>query len=109
MDRKQAIREFKERKVSRGIFAVRCNASGKVWVGSSPNLDATRNGLWFMLRMGTHHAKDLQAEWNAHGEPSFTYEIVSTLEDSVSALAVNDRLKEEKAAWAAKLQAQTIL
>jgi hypothetical protein len=109
LDRKQAAKDFKERKVARGIFAVRCNATGKVWVGSSQNLDATRNGLWFMLRMGTHHAKDLQAEWNAQGEPSFGFEVLLTLGDGTHVLAVNDRLKEEKTVWASKLQAQTIL
>jgi hypothetical protein len=109
IDRKQAAKQFKEQKVSRGIFAVRCTSTGKVWVGASSNLPATRNGLWFMLRSGTHSEKQLQAEWTAHGEQAFEFEILYTLEDETHALAVHDRLKEEKAIWAARFSAQTLL
>ena len=49
-DRRQIASEFKDRKVPQGIFAIRCAASGQVWVGSSPNLDAARNSNWFQLR-----------------------------------------------------------
>ncbi len=47
MDRKAVIREYKERPVSRGVFAVLSKASGTVWVDSYPNLTAAKNGLWF--------------------------------------------------------------
>ncbi len=109
IDRKQAARQFKEQTVSRGIFSVRCTPTGKIWVGASANLSATRNGLWFMLRSGTHTEKQLQAEWTAHGEQAFEFEILYTLDDETHALAIPDRLKEEKAIWAARLSAQTLL
>jgi hypothetical protein len=109
IDRKQAAKDFKERKVARGIFAVRCTPTGNVWVGATPNLPASKNGLWFMLRSGTHHENELQAEWLAHGEQAFEFEILCTLDDETHALAVNDRLKEERAIWAARLSARTLL
>ena len=43
-ERKEVVRKFKERKPLLGVFAVRCTATGLVWVGASRNLDATRNG-----------------------------------------------------------------
>ena len=55
--RKEAIQKFKERKTALGVFAVRCTATGRVWVDSSRNLDAAKNGTWFGLRNGSHREK----------------------------------------------------
>jgi len=104
-NRKAAIRAFKDRKVARGTFAVRCAATSHVWVGSAPDLDAWRNSIWFTLRNGTHLNKELQRQWNEQGEPAFTYEILETLGDDVSPLALNDLLKEKRLAWKEKLGA----
>ncbi len=107
-NRKQAIRAFKERKVARGIFAVRCTASGEVWVGSSPNLEAWRNSLWFSLRGGAYPAPALQREWNAHGETAFRFEILETLDDDVSPIALSDVLKKKKLGWIGQLGARAL-
>src|SRR5258705_175775 len=50
--RRQAVRDFKERKTLRGVFAVCCAATGEVWVGGSRNLDQQQNSIWFGLRRG---------------------------------------------------------
>jgi hypothetical protein len=109
VDKKEAIRKYKELKPLLGVFAIRCTASGRVWVGASRNLDATRNGSWFTLRTGVHIEKSLQQEWNAHGEPAFQYEILETLDADVLPLAAGDLLKEKLSEWAARLSAQPIL
>jgi hypothetical protein len=104
-DRKAAIREFKEREPLRGAFAVRCMATNSVWVGSSSNLDATKNGLWFSLRIGSYPVKSLQSEWNVHGEPAFQYEVLEKLASDLHPFAVGDLLKEKKGFWVAQLAA----
>jgi hypothetical protein len=48
--KKKAAREFKERKPAPGIFALRCRATDRAWVDSSPNLDAAQNSQFFQLR-----------------------------------------------------------
>src|SRR6266852_6304555 len=98
--RKEAIKEYKARKPKRGVFAVRCT-TGQVWVGSTPNLDAAQNSLWFCLRQGLHHSKALQAEWNTHDKDAFQYESLEKLDDDVSPIALNDLLKEKKRHWVA--------
>lgn len=103
LDRKEAIRKFKERNPPTGAFALRSTASGRVWVGSSRNLDAVKNRLWFTLRHGSHPDKALQAEWSSHGDPSFHYEILEQLADDVSALSLADILKEKRRHWAQRL------
>jgi hypothetical protein len=108
-DRKQAIREWKERKPDAGVYAVRCLPTGRVWVGAFPNLSATRNSTFFSLRNGSHRAAALQAEWNAHQEADFSFEVLETLPDDTHPTAVHDLLKESRAAWIARLNAQPIL
>jgi hypothetical protein len=107
LDKKKVIREFKERKPLRGTF-VRCTASNRVWVGSSNNLDATKNGLWFSLRIGSYPVKSLQSEWNAHGEPEFKFEILEVLEEDMHPLTVADLLKEKKSQWVTRLEASPL-
>ena len=107
--RKETIRKFKERKSLLGAYAGRCIATGRVWVGASRNLDATKNGCWFCLRSGSHQDKSLQAEWNAQGESAFQYEILSALDEDVHPLEVDDMLKEQKKSWIARLGAQPLL
>jgi len=108
MGRKEAIKEYKARKVTRGVFAVRCTDTGQVWVDSSTNLDAAQNREWFCLRHGFHQNKALQAEWDAHGKEAFLYELLEKLDEDVSAVGVNDLLKEKKRHWVAQLGAQSL-
>lgn len=108
-DRKEAIKEYKARKLPRGAYAVRCTVTGQVWVGSSRDLNAARNGLWFTLRIGSHRERTLQAAWSTHGEQAFEYEILEKLDEDVCALAVHDLLKEMKLRWVERLGAGALL
>ena len=99
MNRKEAIREYKERKTERGICAIRCTATGSVWVESSLNLGASRNGTFFALRAGLHRDKTLQAEFNAHGEAAFAFDILEVLPEDVDALNLRDVLKQRRLHW----------
>jgi hypothetical protein len=109
MTKKEAIREYKERKTPRGIFAIRCSEGDGVWVGSSPNLDAAKNGYWAGLKMSAHHEKALQAAWNAHGEDSFSYEVLETLDDDVHPMELRGLLRSKQGEWVAKLGAAKLL
>jgi hypothetical protein len=106
--RKEAIRKFKERKPIRGVYAVRCTATGRVWVGAFTNLEAIRNRLWFSLGQRAHRNQALQQEWDAHGEQTFEYEIVEKLDDDLSPIGVSDALKEKKNYWINRLGAQAL-
>jgi hypothetical protein len=106
--RKEVSRKFKERKPPCGVFAVRCTASGQAWVGSFSNLESMRNRLWFSLGLGTHRDAALQAEWNAHGERTFEYQILEKFDDELCAIEVNDRLKDRKRHWADRLGARML-
>ncbi|MGB3810377.1 MAG: GIY-YIG nuclease family protein [Parvibaculum sp.] len=106
-DRKRQIaRNYKERKASPGVYAIRCTATGDIWIAPSRNLDSQQNGIWFTLRLGTHPNKALQAVWNAHGEASFAYEVVEQIEnEDLTPYLLDALLKERIAHWRTELGA----
>ena len=110
-DRKRAlVREFKERKVRRGVYAVRCAASGEVWVSASRNLDAQQNSLFFQLRTGGHPNRALQAAWKAHGGgDGVSYEDLAELsDDERSDYALKADLSTLEQEWRVKLGAKAV-
>lgn len=106
--RRQIADEFKERKVPRGVFAVRCFTTGDAWVGSSPNLDAARNSLWFQLRGGLHRNAALQAAWKQHGEQTFDLEVLEQFEEDTSPLLLNELYTRKKKEWVQSLPGQML-
>jgi hypothetical protein len=108
VNRKDAAREFKARKIPKGIFAIRCRIMGAVWVDSSTNLDAARNGAWFQLRGGLHRDKRLQEEWNARGEDAFDFEVLETLDHDLSPIGISDILRDKKRKWATEVRSHPL-
>jgi hypothetical protein len=108
MNRKEAIAAYKNRKTPRGMYVLRFSDDGPLFVDAVPDLDAARNGLLFCLRIGAHRNKNLQAEWDAHGESAFHYEVLEKLEDDLAPMAWRDLLKEKKKEWLGKLGAQAV-
>ena len=106
LNRKDAIREYKERKPNRGVYSYTCVASGAVWVESTPNLVAARNFLESSLRHGSHRNQLLQAHWNQHRNFEFT--VLENFAEDVSDLALKDLYKDRRTYWSNQLSAPTI-
>lgn len=108
LDRKAAIAAYKERKPSIGVYAVRCAATGEVWVGSTPNLRTRQNSLWFSLRQGNYPNRSVQAAFSLHGETAFTYEITETLDNESDPNLRQSVLKARAQHWRMRLSAQPL-
>jgi hypothetical protein len=106
--KKEIAREYRERKRSEGIFAVRCTATGETWVASSRHLDTQQNGIWFTLRQGGHLNKAIQTAWNTHGETSFAYEVLEEVTDD-NPLLIASLLKERERLWREQLGAASVV
>lgn len=108
--RREALRQYREKKTPMGVFAVRCAATGQAWVGISRNLEQQQNPIWFGLRLGTYPNKALQAVWNAHGRDAFAFEVLETLPDGdLSPLAIDLMLKDADKRWRETLQAPKVV
>jgi hypothetical protein len=106
--RRLIAHDFKERKVPQGIFAIRCAPTGEAWVGSSPNLAAAQNSLWFQLRGGRYRNTALQSAWQQHGEAAFALEVVEQFADDTSPLLLNDLFAVRKRECAQTLRANLL-
>lgn len=83
--KRRAIRAYRERKLVMGIFAIRCRASGQVWVGQSRNLDTLQNRIWFALRLGNYSNQPLQDAAARHGLDALSFEPLQQLPDEATA------------------------
>lgn len=105
MNRRAAIAAYKERQSVAGVFALRCAATGEVFVGAALDIDKVFNRLAFSLRSGTHPRPPLQAAWAAHGEAAFAFEALERLPKAPSPYVRDSALKERHEFWRAKLRA----
>ena len=108
--RREAVREYKERKAAPGVYAVRCAATGEAWVGTSRNLDQQRNRDWFILKQGGHMNRALQEAWRAQGEAAFSFEPVELIDDEgLTGVLLDKRLKDRAEHWRGALGASKIV
>jgi hypothetical protein len=80
IDKKKLRNEYKNTIHPKGIFILRNNQNGRVFLGSSLNLNGIYGKNKLVLSMGGHLNKQLQNDWNTYGENAFTYEVLETLE-----------------------------
>lgn len=103
-DRRAVRNAYKERKREPGIYAIRCQPTGAVWVGAAPDLATIWNRRWFTLERGTEQDATLQAAWRTHGADAFSFETLErvdpTLTAPIAAMELRDRLVHWRRAMA---------
>lgn len=106
--RRGAIRDYKEKKTQAGVYAVRCPATGEVWVAGAGNIENQKTRHWFSLRMGGHMNKAMQAAWNDHGgEAGPAFEVLESIEaEELTPLGLADLIKARERHWLAALSAK---
>lgn len=104
-ERKAAVAAYKERSHPAGIYRLQCTATGESWIGQNPDLEAIRNRLWFMLRMGSHRTLSLQQAWQEHGAECFQFEVLEHVSDDVPVHDLRGHLKRRLAHWRQELDA----
>lgn len=103
--RQEIKREYKERKKPAGVFQIKNTANGKVFLGSSLNLEGPLNGHKFMLQIGNHRNQSLQKDWNDYGPDKFVFEILEEVKvkDDLN-FNLEDELTLLEQIWVEKLQ-----
>jgi hypothetical protein len=103
--RKELNREYAERVKPAGIFQVKNLTSGKILLGSSLNLEGPLNRHRFMLKIGSHTNKALQADWDRLGPDQFVFEILEEVKRREDpAFNLKDELELLEMLWIEKLQ-----
>lgn len=76
----KALKEqYSQRKFRIGVFQIRNTVNGKIFLGSSLNLEAIWNRNRMELNLGSHRNEALQEEWKVFGEDKFVFEILSEI------------------------------
>jgi hypothetical protein len=98
--KREILQAYKEEKRPAGVYALRCAATGEVWVGTSKNIGQQKNSIWFSLRSGGHPNRKLQAAWAAHGADAFSFEVLEEVDQAeMTALGLTDALKSLDKSW----------
>ena len=71
--------EYKERPKPAGVYLIKNIANGRVFLGSSLNLEGPLNSHRFKLMSGRHPNEALQKDWNEFGPDKFTFEILEVI------------------------------
>ncbi len=79
-DRKKAIRDYKETPRPVGVFQVRNEQTGKLYVEGGVDVRAAINRCRATLAFGSHPVRELQEDWKKYGEESFTFDILDFVE-----------------------------
>ena len=106
-DRKAAVAAYKERKPVAGVFAVRCSANAKQWVGAAPDLSTIWNRVSFTLRQGAATPASLQAAWREHGAGSLSFQVLEEVEEDELTYGRDRALRKRRDHWCAALGADT--
>ncbi len=79
-ERSEIKRVYKQNSPAGGIYQIRNTANGRIYVGSSRNLDGDRNSRLFQLRMGkVVFSRELQKDLDQFGAGSFDFSVLEVL------------------------------
>lgn len=62
-----------------GIYTIRNTINGRLYIGSSVNIERRWSVHRHNLLAGTHHSRILQNSWNKHGTGAFTFNVLVVL------------------------------
>jgi DNA-binding transcriptional regulator YhcF (GntR family) len=98
-------RLYKQNQPDMGIYQIRNTVNGRIYVGSSQNLEGTRNSRLFQLRMGkVVFSRELQKDLTEFGAKSFEFSILATLDKPEPGDNVEQLLAAVELHWLEKLQ-----
>ena len=81
------------------IYGIFCSETEKFYVGSARCRHRRKSAHWGMLRRNKHHCIYLQRVFNQHGEKTFSFKILETVDDM-------NFLRAREQAWISRHQGQ---
>lgn len=104
-DRAAIKRVYKQNAPEMGIYQIRNRSNGRIYVGSSQNLEGTRNSRLFQLRMGKIvFSRELQNDLNQYGADCFEFSVLDVLAKPEPGDSIERLLSELELRWLDKLQ-----
>ena len=79
MNKKVLKKEYKDIIQQMGIYQIKNNNNGKIFIGRAKNIKGILNSNLFQLINGSHLNRDMQKDFNDVGETNFTFEVLDYL------------------------------
>jgi group I intron endonuclease len=70
-------------KLKSGVYRIRCSNNGRIYIGSTIDLDKRRRSHRNDLERGQHSNRYLQRAWNKYGEASFFFMVLERVHPEV--------------------------
>lgn len=81
MENKKALKDlYKNRRVTGGVFRIRCEGSGRSWLKAGQNLDGQKSRFHFAVTQDSCLEPAMLPDWKEHGAASFTFTVLEELE-----------------------------
>jgi group I intron endonuclease len=98
--------EYKQNPPPAGVYQIKNLANGKVFIGSSPNVEGKIRSRQFEMKMGgSNFIKDLQHDLKEYGFESFAFEVLEYLDPNENTGLIDpEELSLLEVIWLEKLQ-----
>lgn len=70
-----------------GIYAIRNEINGKVYVGSAARFSGRFKSHRSCLKLGKHHSQKLQRAWDKYGEANFRFVVLERVAEKIDLIA----------------------
>jgi hypothetical protein len=80
MDKKTLKEEYRQRKVTGGIYRITNTRNGMYLFNYAPDIKAKQNAFKFMVSSGTCFDNRALRDWSAFGSGAFSFEVLETLD-----------------------------
>lgn len=106
MDRRKELKlAYKEAPRPMGVYQIKNQSNGKIFIRGSMNLPGSLNSNRFQLNFNCHRNKALQDDWNEYGPNAFTFDVLETLKPEEIAIEDwRETVLELEAKWLNTLQ-----
>lgn len=103
-ERNLAKQKYKMMTLPLGVYQIKNNANGKLYIQSGKDPKSKLNRERFQLKWGGHPNRQLQKDWQEYGAENFTFEILELVEPQENGEYSKEALQELEAKWLEELQ-----
>lgn len=105
-ERKNRLAQYKERKVTGGVYAIKNTVNGRMLILSASDLQGSKNRFVFAQQTNGCMNLKLKDDWEKHGAGAFAFEVLEPLEkkELQTAEEFADDVKTLEELWQEKLK-----
>lgn len=108
--KKELQRQYKERTVIGGVFAIKNTTNNKLLLDATTDLQGSKNRFSFAQMTGSCVSPKLQVEWDSQSGQSFAFEVLEELKKEATQTDAEFAadIKVLKELWIEKLDPKTL-